>query len=329
MAVQHPIARIIGHELHVTRLGYTYEHGVSRTPCRFGLAASFSTCNYELVPMQVDRMVVHPQIDEADADALSVPHDERSVGWTRFSVERKPVELHVHGVRDIDVRQDGVFLHDNDEVLIDARLVGFLPEPNERADHPHHFLHRHVRVIEVGSFLVECELVDEAATRCDRVLARSRRAIHVDWNFEAVPVHRSRFGKVVIHDDANAIALGNLNGWPRCAAVNTPEINDSARNDFLLHWLGDEMEFLDVAIHTPRQVGDIRRLDSYGRTVVMDGPLLAFHTHSGHVPVHLHLLRGEYLRGSKNSCPRENILQKSSSATHAFPFQGRKTKFEK
>src|SRR5437660_7521304 len=117
MAVQHPVARIIGHELHVTRLGNSNEHGVSWSPCRFGLAASFRSGNYELVPMQVDRMVVHPQIDEADADALSVPHDERSVGWTRSSVERKPVELHVHGVRDIDVRQDGVFLNDNREAL--------------------------------------------------------------------------------------------------------------------------------------------------------------------------------------------------------------------
>src|SRR5437588_10255787 len=117
MALQHPIARIIGHERHVTRLGYTYEHGVSRTPCRFGLAASFSTCNYELVPMQVDRMVVHPQIDEADADALSVPHDERSVGWTRFSVERNPVELHVHAVWDIVLRQGCVVCHDSREVV--------------------------------------------------------------------------------------------------------------------------------------------------------------------------------------------------------------------
>src|SRR4030081_1360976 len=107
MAVQHPVARIVGHELYVTRLGYAHEHRVSWSPCRFGLAASFRSRNYELVAVKVDRMVVHPQIDEADADALSVPHDERSVGWTRFSVERKPVELPVHGVRDIDVRQDG------------------------------------------------------------------------------------------------------------------------------------------------------------------------------------------------------------------------------
>ena len=76
-----------------------------------------------------------------------------------------------------------------------------------------------------------------------------------------MPVHGSCFGKVVIDNDANAITPGNLNGWPRSAAVVTPEINDSARDNFLLHRLGDEMEFLYIPIHAPRQVGDIRRLD--------------------------------------------------------------------
>src|SRR5882672_6712021 len=132
MTVQHPVAGIVGYEFHVTRLGNSHEHRVSRSPCRFGLASSFRTCNYELVPMKVDRMVVHAEVDEADADALPVPYDERSVGWARFSVERKPVELHVHGVRDIDVRQDGILLHDDDEISVDAGFVGFLRVHDER-----------------------------------------------------------------------------------------------------------------------------------------------------------------------------------------------------
>src|SRR5438552_15480232 len=110
MAVQHPVAWIVSNKLDVARLRYPHEHRVSRSPRRLGLAASFSPCNYELVPMKVDRMVVHPQINKADADALSVPHNQRSVGWTGFSVEGEPVELHVHGVRYLDVRQDGVLL---------------------------------------------------------------------------------------------------------------------------------------------------------------------------------------------------------------------------
>src|SRR5216683_6868552 len=314
MAVQHPVARIIGHELHITRLGNSHEHRVSWSPCRFGLASSFRSRNYELMAVKVDRMVVHPQIDEADADALPVPHDKRSVGWTGFSVEGKPVKFHVHRVRDFNIRQDRVLLHDDDEILVDPGFVGFLRVHDERTDHPHHFLHRHVRVVEVGAFLVEGELVDESAAGCDGILARPRRSVHVIRYVETVPVHRRCFGKVVIHNDANAIAPGNLNGWPRSAAVVTPKIDDSARDNFLLHWLGNEMEFLYIPVHAPRQVGDVRRLDKNGRAVVMDRPFLAFHIHSGHVPGHLHLLGGKYFRGSEKSRSQHcRILKKSSS----------------
>src|SRR5258708_36109957 len=185
--------------------------------------------------VKMDRMVVHPEIDQADADSLSVTHDERSVGWTGFSIEGKPVELHVHGVWDIDVRQDSVLLNYDCEVLIDARFVCFLRVHDERADHPYHFLHCHVRVVEVRAFLVERELVHKPSTGWDRVLACTRCAIHLDRDLEAVPVHRRCFGKVVVHDDANAITPGNLYGWPRSAAVVAPKIDDSARNDFLFH----------------------------------------------------------------------------------------------
>src|SRR5258708_1247629 len=125
MAVQHPVARIICDKLDVARLRYTHEHRVSRTPCRFGLAASFRSRDHELMAVKMDRMVVHTEVDQADADSLPVAHDERSVGWTGFSVEGKPVELHVHGVRDIDVWQDGVLLQDDDEIPVDAGFVGF------------------------------------------------------------------------------------------------------------------------------------------------------------------------------------------------------------
>jgi hypothetical protein len=48
----------------------------------------------------------------------------------------------------------------------------------------------------------------------------------------------------------------------------------------------------------------------------MDRPFLAFHIHSGHVPGHLHLLGGKYLRGSEQSRSQHcRILKKSSSCT--------------
>src|SRR5713101_8028868 len=267
MAMQHPVAGIAGNELHIARLRYSYEHRVSRSPRGLWLSSPFRAGDHKLMAVKVDRMVVHSQIDEADADALPVPHDERSVGRTGFSVEGEPVELHVHGVRHLDVRQDGVLLHNDCEVFIGARLVWLLGMHDERADHAHHFLHRHVRVVEVGAFLVEREFIDKAAPGRDRVLTRTRRTVHLVWDFEAVPMHRCRFGKVVVHDDPNAITLAHLNSRARSPAVVTPEVNDPARKNLLFYRLGDEMEFLYVSVHVPWKLGHVPRLYEHRRNV--------------------------------------------------------------
>src|SRR3989454_7557269 len=126
MAMQHPVAGIAGHELHVAGLCDSDEDSISRTPRGLGLSSSFRAGDDKLMAVKMDRMVVHAEVDETDADALPVAHDERSVGWTRLAVEGEPVELHVHGVRHLDVRQDGVLLHNDCEVFIGARLVWVL-----------------------------------------------------------------------------------------------------------------------------------------------------------------------------------------------------------
>src|SRR2546427_6452743 len=253
MAMEHPVAGVAGNELHIARLRHSYEYGVSRTPRGLWLSSSFRARDDKLMAVKMDRMVVHAEVDEADADALPVAHDERSVGWTRLAVEGEPVELHVHGVRHLNVRQDGVLLHNDCEVFIGARLVWFLGVHDERADHAHHFLHRHVRVVEISAFLMEREFIDESTTGRDRVLTRTGRSVHLVRDFEAVPVHRCRFGKVVIHHDSNAIALVHLNRRTRSAAVVTPEVNRPARKYLLFNRLSNEMEFLYVSVHAPRK----------------------------------------------------------------------------
>src|SRR3989475_6465824 len=267
MAMKHPVAGVVGNELHIARLRHSYEYGVSRTPRGLWLSSSFRARDDKLMAVKMDRMVVHAEVDEADADALPVAHDERSVGWTRLAVEGEPVELHVHGVRHLDVRQDCVLLHNDCEVFIGARLVRLPGMHDERADHTHHFLHRHVRVVEISAFLMESEFIDESTTGRDRVLTRTGRSVHLVRDFETVPMHRCRFGKMVVHDDPNAIALVHLNRRAGSAAVVTPEVNDPARKDLLCDRLGNEMEFLNAPIHAPRKLGHVRRLDRLGRSV--------------------------------------------------------------
>src|SRR5579859_1005624 len=137
---------------------------------------------------------------------------------------------------------------------------------------------------------------------------------------------------MVIHNDAHAITPRNLNGWPRSAAVVTPKIDNSARNDFLLHWLRNEVEFLDLSIHPKWQVRHIGRLDKNGSAVGVVGLLhspLSFRLRSLHPVGHIHLLGGEHSRGCKHACSRQNMLQKPAPAAHIFPFQDRMTELSK
>src|SRR5437870_8431286 len=190
--------------------------------------------------MKMNGMVVHAKVDQPNAHAFPMPRDQRSSGWPGFTVEGEPVELHVHGVGNCNVRQNRVFLQDDEEIFFNARFVRLLWMHDERTDHSHHFLHGHMRVIEVGSFLAECEFVDKSTAGRDGVLAGTRCAVHLDRNLESVPVHRSWFGEVIVHDDADAIALSDLNRGSRRTAVITPEVNDPPWDDFLLHWLSNQ-----------------------------------------------------------------------------------------
>src|SRR5260370_30851038 len=98
MAVQHPIAGIVGDKFDVARLRYTHEHRVSRAPRRLRLSSSFCARDDKLMAMKMDRMVVHAEVDQANPYTLPVPHDQGSRRGPRFAVEREPVELHIHGV---------------------------------------------------------------------------------------------------------------------------------------------------------------------------------------------------------------------------------------
>src|SRR5438105_12489795 len=111
MAMQHPIAWIARDKLHIARLRHSYEYRVSRPPRGLRLSPSFRAGDNKTVAMKMNGVVVHSEVDHANAHPLTVSHDQRSRRRPRFAVEGEPVELHVQGVRHLDVRQDGILLH--------------------------------------------------------------------------------------------------------------------------------------------------------------------------------------------------------------------------
>src|ERR1700751_3222666 len=126
---------------------------------------------------------------------------------------------------------------------------------------------------------------------------------------------------MVVNDDADSIALANLNRRSRSAAVVPPEVDNSTGNDFLLHRFGDEMEFLHVSVHPKRKFGNIRRQDrnrnapSILRRCSFS---LSFRQYLLSPVTHTCLLGRERFGRSEYSCPREKVLQEPTPAAHVF-----------
>src|SRR5438128_6442155 len=138
-------------------------------------------------------------------------------------------------------------------------------------------------------------------------------------------MHGRCFGKVVVHNDADAITLIYLNSWSRRTAVVTPKIHRATWNNFLLHRFGDEMELLNVPIHAKRKVGDVWRLNKNRNAMPTIRHFAAslFHLHSPHPLRHIHLLGREHFAGGDDSRSRQDIPQKPAPAAHASSYQAR------
>jgi hypothetical protein len=108
---------------------------------------------------------------------------------------------------------------------------------------------------------MEGELIDEAATRCDRFLTNAGDAVHRLRYLKAVPMNGGRLWQMVVEDNPNPIPLVDLDRRARSAAVVPPKVNDSAWKNLLFHRLSDQVEDLHSAIHLERQVGHILGVD--------------------------------------------------------------------
>ena len=71
MAVDHPRAGIFRFEFHYLRLRHSDEHCVRWIPGRFRRAAAFRARDYELMSMQVNRMMIHAEIDKTQSYAAT------------------------------------------------------------------------------------------------------------------------------------------------------------------------------------------------------------------------------------------------------------------
>ena len=89
--------------------------------------AAVGAGDQELVPVQVDRMVRHRQVADADAHLVVLPHDQRIDAGEDAAVPAPQVEVeHRHDLRRVAAGIDVVGVEQEDEVavdLVDQRML--------------------------------------------------------------------------------------------------------------------------------------------------------------------------------------------------------------
>ena len=247
VTVQHPIACIFRGEFDIASLSHSDQDGIPGSPCCLGQSATLRPGHHKLVPVQMEGMMVHSEVDDTYPNALAELDHHRRRGGAGLPVHGEPVEFHCQSIGYGIVRAYGPFLKDQAEVAIDGRLMSLLGMDEEQSNHPHHFLHCHVRVIEERSVLIDRELVGGLLARLDWILREAGRAVHFERQLQAVPMRSRRLRQSILNHDPNTIALVDFDGWARNAAVVTPRCYGSAGHELGLDHLGDQVKFLDPA----------------------------------------------------------------------------------
>src|SRR6266436_10258325 len=110
VTVNHPVAGIFGFELDDFGLCDADEDRVGGIPGGFGSAAAFGARDDELVAVEMDGVVIHAEVDEAETDAAAEARNEWRGGGGGEAVEGEPIEFHGGGVGNGVGRENGPFL---------------------------------------------------------------------------------------------------------------------------------------------------------------------------------------------------------------------------
>ena len=269
VTVKCPVAGLTGVELdrpHLAHRDIGGHFGPSRS--RRGPAA-IGACDDEFMAVQVNRVIGHGEIADANADTIILAHDHVVDPREHAAVEREQVEIH-HGahLRGSAAGIDVVVAEQEHEVTIDPHEFRIFRMSDPEAHHPHRHLHHLVRV----GVIHECarplggELVHIGLADGNLRLIEPAHAVHAVGQSLSVPVDGGVLRELVGDEKAHLVALDHLDGRPRALAVVAPKVGLHARREFAHHRLGDEMEFLDAVLHPPGQRPAVQRHHRVVRT---------------------------------------------------------------
>jgi hypothetical protein len=135
-------------------------------------------------------------------------------------------------------------------------------------------------------------------------------------------MHRERLGQVVLDVEAHAIALSDLDSGPRYASVESPSVQDPARNQFGTHVFHSNVERLHAVLEPPGHIRDVRTddRDDAGAKLVWRYQLRGWRRlprHVGWLRRRVCVLRGSGVRGSGAGNRRQPAQKRASAGRHA------------
>jgi hypothetical protein len=212
------------------------------------------------VAVQVDRVIRHRQVADADAHLVVLPHARRVDARKDAAVPAPEVEVeHRHdlrreaaGVVVVGVEQEAEVAVD----LVDQRVLASVINARVRDPEAHH-AHRHlhhlvgVRVVHEGTGPARHELVDMGLARRDARLVQARHAVHAVGQALAVPVDAGALAELAGHKQTYPVAFHDLDRRPRALAVVAPQLHLEARRHLAHPRLGHQVKLLDAVVHAP------------------------------------------------------------------------------
>ncbi|MBA7716803.1 hypothetical protein ES703_125881 [subsurface metagenome] len=126
---------------------------------------------------------------------------------------------------------------------------------HEHSHHSHRHLNHFVRVgvVHEGAAVLDLEFVDEGLARIDVRLRQTTDAVHAARQDHAVPVDGGVLRQLVGDEDAHLVTFDRLDRGARRLSVVAPQVGLHAFGEFAHHGFGNQMEFLPIAVHAPRQ----------------------------------------------------------------------------
>ena len=145
VAMEHPVAGVVGDELEVGCLSDSDQLIVAWNPCRFRDPSTLMTGYPERMTVQVDRVMLHrSKIHETHSHSLAMLHHERCRVRSAATIDGMPVPIHPPAIRNGLIRLYEEVLEDQPEVTINWWIKHFLWMHDEPSDATERFLHRHV-----------------------------------------------------------------------------------------------------------------------------------------------------------------------------------------